>query len=59
VRYALDDPVFAELLDLISMLEGVGGVEKLLDVVPVDRVLFGSHLPLFVLESAVFKMRES
>lgn len=43
----------------ISMLEGTGGVAKVLEVLPPDRLLFGSHLPLFVLESAVFKMRES
>ncbi len=43
----------------ISMREGVGGVARLLQVVPSARVLFGSHLPLFSLESAVFKIREA
>jgi uncharacterized protein len=43
----------------ISMLEGVGGVAKLIQTVPMSRVLFGSHVPLFSLESAVFKMREA
>lgn len=43
----------------ISMLEGVGGIEKLLRTVPAKQLLFGSHLPLFNLESAVFKLRES
>jgi hypothetical protein len=43
----------------ISMLEGVGGIEKLLAALPAERLLFGSHLPLFNLESAVFKLRES
>ena len=43
----------------ISMLEGVGGVAKILDAIPLDRLLFGSHLPLFNLESAVLKLRES
>ena len=43
----------------ISMLEGVGGVAKTLDAIPLDRLLFGSHLPLFNLESAVLKLQES
>ena len=43
----------------ISMLEGVGGVAKMLDTLPLDRLLFGSHLPLFNLESAVLKLQES
>ncbi len=43
----------------ISMLEGLGCVEKLLKTVLLSRVHFGSHLPLFVLESAVFKLDES
>jgi uncharacterized protein len=43
----------------ISMREGVGGVAKLIQTVPPSRVLFGSHLPLFSLESAVFKMKEA
>ena len=43
----------------ISMLEGVGGVARILDTIPLDRLLFGSHLPLFNLESAALKLRES
>ena len=43
----------------IAMKEGVGGVAELLKIVPPARVLFGSHLPLFALESAVLKMREA
>jgi len=43
----------------ISMLEGIGGVAKLLTTLSPERVLFGSHLPFFNLESAVLKMRES
>ena len=43
----------------IAMRESVGGVAHLLTIVPTERVLFGSHLPLFPLESAVLKMREA
>lgn len=43
----------------ISTLEGVGGISKLLDRVPGERILFGSHFPYFILESAIFKLRES
>ena len=43
----------------ICMREGIGGIAKLIQALPLSRVLFGSHLPLFSLESAVFKMREA
>ena len=42
----------------IATLEGVGTLERLLQSTPVSQVLFGTHLPLFSLESAVFKLRE-
>ena len=43
----------------MAMQEGVGGVGNLLRAVPAAQVFFGSHLPLFVLESALLKMREA
>jgi len=43
----------------IAMLEGVGGISKLLRSVPAGRILFGSHFPFFQLEAAVLKLRES
>ena len=43
----------------ISMLEGVGAISSLLGRVPGDRILFGSHSPFFILESATFKLQES
>lgn len=43
----------------ISMLEGVIGIEKLLEQLPLTSVCFGSHAPVFYFESAVLKLQES
>src|SRR5262249_1753346 len=43
----------------ISMVEGVEGVARLVERVPVERVVFGSYFPFFVFEAALLKMKES
>ncbi|RBP47732.1 hypothetical protein DES53_101531 [Roseimicrobium gellanilyticum] len=42
-----------------AMLEGVGGIENLLQDWPLNRLVFGSHAPLFYWESAKLKLQES
>ncbi len=43
----------------IAMQEGVGGIEKLLKYVPLERLLFGSFFPNFIWESAFLKLQET
>jgi hypothetical protein len=43
----------------IAMLEGAAGVANLIKLIGVDRVVFGSFFPMFHLESALLKLRES
>ncbi|MDB6004037.1 MAG: hypothetical protein JWR15_1024 [Prosthecobacter sp.] len=42
-----------------AMIEGVGGVEALLETWPLERLVFGSFAPVFYWESARLKMQES
>lgn len=43
----------------IAMLEGVAGIERMIASVTQDALVFGSHAPLFYLESALLKLKES
>lgn len=43
----------------IAMLEGTGGLERLIEELGTDRLLFGSFAPYFVAESAHLKLKES
>jgi predicted TIM-barrel fold metal-dependent hydrolase len=58
-----------EALDQIALLpnvwldmanwEGVGGLTHLLERVTADRIVFGSHAPLFSWAAAALKLREA
>jgi predicted TIM-barrel fold metal-dependent hydrolase len=43
----------------IAMLEGVGGVSKLVGQISADKIVFGSFAPFFYFESAQLKLQES
>lgn len=43
----------------IAMQEGIEGVARLAEQVSADRIVFGSHSPLFYYDSAVMKLTES
>jgi uncharacterized protein len=43
----------------IAMIEGVGRTSRLVERVGISRVLFGSHAPVFVWDSAALKLREA
>jgi predicted TIM-barrel fold metal-dependent hydrolase len=43
----------------ISTVEGIEGVARLAERLPLERVLFGSNFPLFTLDAALLKMEES
>jgi predicted TIM-barrel fold metal-dependent hydrolase len=43
----------------IAMWEGVEGIARLVEELPAERILFGSHFPLFHFEAAALKIQES
>jgi predicted TIM-barrel fold metal-dependent hydrolase len=43
----------------IAMVEGIEGIARLVERLPLPRVLFGSNYPLFYFESALLKVQES
>jgi predicted TIM-barrel fold metal-dependent hydrolase len=43
----------------IATLEGVDGLATLVERIGADRIVFGSHFPLFHIESAALKLRET
>lgn len=48
-----------EVYTEIASLEGAAGISNALKHMPVDRLLFGSHAPLFYIESSLLKLQES
>ena len=43
----------------ISTVEGIEGIARMVERVPLPRVLFGSNFPLFYFEGSLLKMQES
>jgi predicted TIM-barrel fold metal-dependent hydrolase len=43
----------------IAILEGMADLRRLVDAVGIDRVVFGSHSPMFYFEAAALKLREA
>lgn len=43
----------------IATLDGLAVIEQVVRDVPLERILFGSHAPLFYFESAILKLREA
>lgn len=43
----------------IATLEGLAGLERQLQTLPAERLLFGSHSPFFAFDSAKLKLQES
>ena len=43
----------------IANLDGLAVIEEVVRDIPLDRILFGSHSPLFYFESAQLKLREA
>ena len=62
---ALTSPLFKRLFETsgvyydISRVEGVAAVGNMMRQFPSDRVLFGTHAPFFIYESAVIKLYEA
>lgn len=43
----------------IAAVEGIEAVARLVEKLPPERIVFGSHAPLFAVDSALLKVRES
>jgi hypothetical protein len=42
-----------------AMLDGAGGLARLAELLPADRILFGSYAPFYYFEAAVLKVKEA